>query len=167
MRGRDTIMKHTAKLLLVPGLFLFSACQKDEIDQTPDAPVEICGIDGMRMKADVDGAAICFSNTLVANMADGQLTIGGVNPISGSLALQLDQTSVGSHAATGDMNHVFFTVGTVAYQSTNEAPGSITITSHDESANRIKGSLTAQLASPDGSPAKNVSGSFEVLYLEQ
>ena len=161
-------MKHNAALFFAPALVLcFSACVKDEIDQTPDPPVEICGIDGMRMKADVDGAAICFSSTLVANLADGQLTIGGINPTSGSLALQLDETSVGTHSATGDMNQVFFTMGTVAYQSTNEAPGVISVNSHDQGANRIKGSFTVQLASPDGSPAKNVSGTFEVLYLEQ
>ncbi len=161
-------MKHNASLFFALTLLLcLTACEKDEIDQTPDAPVEICGIDGMRMKADVDDAAICFSATLVANLADGQLTIGGINPTSGSLALQLDETSVGTHVATGDMNQVFFTIGTVAYQSTNEAPGTINITSHDQSANRIKGLFTAQLASPDGSPAKSVSGTFEVLYLEQ
>ena len=58
-------------------------------------------------------------------------------------------------------------VGGVAYESTNDAPGSITVSSHNEGGNHIKGSITAQLASADGSPAKSVSGTFDVTYLEQ
>ncbi len=161
-------MKHLVPVLLAPALLLATvSCVKDDNDATPDPPIAICGIDGMRMSADVDGADICFSTSLVANLADEQLAIGGIHPSAGALAVQLDETTVGTHGATGDMNHVFLTVGGIAYQSTNENPGSITITSHNTGGNRIKGSFTGHLFPPDGSPARSVAASFEVIYLEQ
>jgi len=140
---------------------------KDDDPSTPDLPIDICGIDGMRLQADVDGSVTCFSTSLVGNLADGQLMLGGMNVTVGSLAIQLDELSVGTHAATQDANHLLLIVGGVAYESTNDAPGSITISAHHEGSNHIKGAFTAQLASPDGSPAKSVSGTFDVTYLEQ
>lgn len=161
-------MKNIAHLILVPAMLVgFASCQKDENDLTPDLPIDICGIDGMRMKADVDGSGTCFSASLLGNLADGQLAIGGVNTTGGSLALLLDDMSPGTHAATDSTNHILLLVGGVAYQSTNASPGAINISSHDQGSNHIKGSFAGQLASADGSPAKSISGTFDVTYLEQ
>lgn len=160
-------MKTSLPFLLTALLISNSACVKDDNDSTPDLPIELCGIDGMRLEAHVDGSGTCFSTSLIGNLADGQLMIGGMHATAGSLALQLDELTIGTYAATQDANHVLLIIGGVAFESSNAAPGSITITSHDESGNRIKGSFTAQLASPDGSPAKSVSGTFDLTYLEQ
>ncbi len=160
-------MKTPALCLLLVALVTTSSCVKDDDKVTPDLPIDICGIDGMRLQADVDGAETCFSTSLIGNLADGQLMFGGMNVTTGSLAIQLDELTVGTHASTQDTNHLLLIVGGVAYESTNDAPGSITVSSHNEGGNHIKGSITAQLASADGSPAKSVSGTFDVTYLEQ
>ena len=161
-------MKNPA--FLFPALALLagaSSCQKDNDDLTPDSPVEICGIDGMRLQAELDGSETCFSSSLIANLADGQLSIGGVNPASGTVALLLDDMTVGTHAATDSVNHLMLIIGGVAYQTRDDLPGQITISSHDQDGNHIKGAFSAQLTSANGSPAKSLVGTFDVSYLEQ
>jgi hypothetical protein len=153
--------------LALPLLVAVSSCQKDHDEAGPDSPVEICGIDGMRLEADLDGSETCFSSSLIANLADGQLSIGGVNPASGTVALLLDDMTVGTHAATDSVNHVLLIISGVAYQTRDDLPGEITISSHDLGSNHIKGSFSAQLTSADGSPAKSLAGTFDVTYLEQ
>lgn len=160
-------MKNLAYLLAAPMLLCVSACQKDKIDATADLPIDICGIDGMRLQADLDGSETCFSTSLIGSLADGQIMIGGMHPATGSLALQLDQLAVGTHVAMGTVNPLLLVLGGVAYESSDQTPGLITITSHDQSGNHIKGSFSAQLSSPEGSPAKSVSGTFDVTYIEQ
>ena len=160
-------MKKFPLLPVAALLVVLASCQKDNDSATPDLPIEVCGIDGMRLQADLDGSETCFSASLIGNLADGQLTIGGVNPTSGSLALQLDDLTVGTYAATDSTNHIFLVAGGVAFQSTDGTPGSITISSHNQSGNHIKGSFSAQLAPANGSPAKSVSGTFDMTYLEQ
>lgn len=163
----STEMKTSLPLLLAVLLFNNSACVKDDNDSTPDLPIAVCGIDGMRLEAHVDDSETCFSTSLIGNLADGQLMIGGMHATAGSLALQLDELTVGTHTATQDANHLLLIVGGVTFESSNATPGSITISSHNEGGNHIKGSFTAQLTSPDGSPAKSVSGTFDLTYLEQ
>ena len=161
-------MKNPA--FLFPALALLagaSSCQKDNDDLTPDNPVLICGIYGMRCEADLDGSQTCFSSSLIANLADGQISIGGVHPTSGTVALLLDDMTLGTHAATDSVNHILLIVGGVAYQTRDDQPGQITISSHDQGGNHIKGSFSAQLTSADGSPAKSLAGTFDVCYLEQ
>lgn len=161
-------MKNIHYLLPAVALLLsVSSCQKDNNDLTPKIPVEFCGIDGMRLQADLDGSETCFSSSLIANLADGQIAIGGVNPASGSVALLLDDVAVGTHAAADSVNKVLLVIGGVAYQTTDDQPGQITISSHDQGGNHIKGSFSAQLTSADGSPAKSLAGTFDVTYLEQ
>lgn len=158
-------MKNPIHLIGLTALFIgISACQKDKEEQIAD--LDICGIDGMRLQADIDGAGTCFSSSLFASEAEGELSIGGVNPTTGSVALLLNDLGVGTHAATDTANTIVLIANGVAYQCADGVPGTITITSHDEGGNHIKGSFSAQVAAADGSPARTVSGAFDVSYLE-
>ncbi len=160
-------MKHTALLFLIPAILLQVACVKDDNEATPELPIAICGIDGMRLEAHVDGSEACFSTSLIGNLADGQIMLGGSHPTTGTLAIQLDNLATGTHAASGNANHILLVLGGMAYESSDEVPGYITISSHDQGGNRIKGSFSAQLISPEGGPTKTASGTFDVTYIEQ
>lgn len=160
-------MKRSRLCFFISVILMGTACVKDENDATPDLPIAICGIDGMRMEVQVDGSETCFSTSLIGNLADGQLMIGGMHPTTGSMALQLDELTVGTHSATGQMNHLLLIVGGATYESTDDAPGSIVISAHDIGGNRIKGSFSASLVSPEGSPSKTVAGTFDLTYIEQ
>lgn len=154
--------------LLIIALTLLASCKKEEDDPTPTPipqPVA-CGIAGARLQAGFLGEAFCPGVSLFADNAAGVITINGVSLSGSTLTLELDSLAPGNYAITQDANHILFTTITGAFESSNTAPASLTIVSHDLAANRIQGSFTGPLMDPLTGATPTVSGSFDMTYLE-
>lgn len=156
----------SASLLLLAILMLI-ACKKDEDDEVIPTPVPtVCGIDGMRLQGTIGSESFCANASLFADLAI-LLTSNGISQTGTSLTLELDSLSVGAHAATLDVNHVLYTdqLG-LPWNTADAFPASVNISSHDTTANRIKGSISGNLYSPTGGENRSISASFDLTYLE-
>lgn len=95
------------------------------------------------------------------------MTINGISQQGATLTLELDSVSVGTHAISEITNSILFTTQlAMAYQSTDATPGTLTITSHDTAAKRIRGSFSATLSNQIGLPSAAIAGNFDLYYVE-
>lgn len=126
-----------------------------------------CGVDGFRLQATFDGSGFCPDASLFASEGAAVLTISGLDQQGRSLTLELDSLNVGTYAMSEDTNHLLHTTQfAVAYRTNNSTPGTLTITSHDVAARRIRGTFSASLSSELSPTPKSISGNFDVVYVE-
>ena len=75
------------------------------------------------------------------------MTINGLNGNGSSLTLKLDSVMPGTYQITEDVNHMIYLNGD-GWESTNDNPGTLVITSNNTSTNQIKGTFTVTLQEP-------------------
>lgn len=125
-------------------------------------------MDGFRLQATFDGNGFCPIASLFALEGAGAITISGIDQQGKTLTLELDSLNVGTHAMNEATNTLLYTTQlAVAYLTNDATPGTLTITSHDMAARRIKGSFSASLTSELSPTPKSISGSFDVVYVDQ
>ncbi|MBX2979651.1 MAG: hypothetical protein KF905_10175 [Flavobacteriales bacterium] len=152
--------------LLIPALLLVACSKDDDAPLAPQPAPAVCGIDGARLEATFDGGAFCANASLFASQAVS-MTINGISQQGATLTLELDSVSVGTHAISEITNSILFTTQlAMAYQSTDATPGTLTITSHDTAAKRIRGSFSATLSNQIGLPSAAIAGNFDLYYVE-
>ncbi len=119
---------------------ILSSCKKDE-DEDPaptPTPTPTCGISGMRLQGTIGSTAFCADASLFADRAI-VLTSNGIAQDGASLTLELDSLNVGTYTTLTDVNHVLYTDGLAQpWRSSDAYPGTLTITSHNTSSNRIQ-----------------------------
>jgi hypothetical protein len=155
-------------MLCAFGMFALTtlpAC-KDEEEEVPDTPL-ICGLPNGTIKWKENGVEKCANANIVADNAI-ILTIYGLSAQGPSITFELDSVSVGTHELTADYNYMLYTDGlALAWEATNEQPGSITITSHNESTNRIEGTFQINVVNPLNGVTKQITdGQLSVTYTE-
>ncbi len=95
------------------------------------------------------------------------MTISGMTQQGATLTLEIEDVFVGTHPLNDTQNTLLFTTNmAIAYNSTDGDPGTLTITTYDTVARRIKGSFSASLTNPLGGPSKPITGSFDMFYVD-
>jgi|CXWJ01.1.fsa_nt_gi hypothetical protein len=136
----------------------FASCKKDKKDE--------CDLDGYQLKATVNGSDWCANQTLFADNAI-LLTINGIRDDGSTLTLEFDSTEVGTFVIKGDTNHILYTDAlALGYESTNDNPGTLTVTQNDKSNNKFKANFNVTLRNPVTAASVALNGSVEVLYTE-
>lgn len=159
-------MIRTTTLLTLSALVFVTACKKDEDEPAPTPTPASCGVAGARLQATFDGTSFCANTSLFADQAIG-LTVNGIASNGATLTLELDSLAAGTHPIKSGTNTVLFTTTmALAYTAVDADPGTLTITSHDTATNHIQGSFEAPLYSGLGGAPKNISGSFDLFYIE-
>jgi hypothetical protein len=154
-------------LYLAACLVLMSSCKKEDDPAPTPPPAVVCGMDGARLQATFDGASWCANLTLFADGVPGTITISGMTQMGSTLTLELEDTDVGTHPVSEDSNTILFTTSMAAgYLSSNNDPGTVTITSHNTATRRIQGSFSANLYEELGGTSKPITGQFDVQYVE-
>jgi hypothetical protein len=161
---------HMHKLLpLLAFLFttsvLFTSC-KDEEEEVIETPL-VCSLPNGTLTWTTDGAERCANTTLFGDYGIF-LTVNGISSQGQTLTLELDSLSVGTHELSADANFMLYTDGlAVAWEVTNEQPGTITITSHNETTNRLEATFQATLVNPLSGATKTLSnGQLKITYTE-
>ena len=161
-------MRITTPLLFLASLVFISSCKKDE-DEDPaptPTPTATCGIAGMRLQGTIASTTFCADASLFADLAI-LLTSNGIAQDGATLTLELDSLSVGTYTTLTDVNHVLYTDGLgLPWSTTDAAPGTLTITSHNTATNRIQGSVSGELYAPTGGQHRTISASFDLTYTE-
>ncbi len=153
------------KLPLLATALLFTACQPDELADVI-APGASCGSSGARIEATVDGNAWC-ANASVIGVSDGSsVTITGINALGGTLVMQIDSLGLGPQPITEAGNAMLFSNLSQPYTPLNSDPGQLIIATLDTAGHRVTGNFEVVLHA-DGGGSKQVSGAFDVHYLQQ
>jgi hypothetical protein len=71
----------------------------------------------------------------------------------------------GTYQITEDVNHMIYLNGD-GWESTNDNPGTLVITSNNTSTNQIKGTFTVTLRSPLSGNLSVTEGKFDLFYTE-
>lgn len=152
--------------LLAYCALLFHACGKDDAPAPSLESPANCGVSGFRLQATIGPDDFCANASHFADRAV-VLTVNGIQTNGATLTLELDSTSVGTHAAGESINHVLYTdrLG-LAWRSNDSDPANVAITGHDTGSNRIKGTVSGRLHAPVGGATRTISAAFELAYTE-
>jgi hypothetical protein len=144
---------------------VFTACTDDEVEDI-ETPI-VCSLPNGTLKWTTDGTERCANASLFGDYGIF-LTVNGISSQGQTLTLELDSLSVGTHELSADANFMLYTDGlAVAWEVTNEQPGTITITSHNESTNRLEATFQATLVNPVSGATKTLSnGQLSIKYTE-
>jgi hypothetical protein len=151
-------------------LLLVTACTKEDdpplVPGTGGATAD-CGTPGSRLQATIDGSAYCPDVNLFAALGAGAITMSGLSSMGSTLTLEIDSLGVGSYSMSETANTLLHTTTLgLGYMSSDSDPATLTITEHDTTLRRIKGSFAGTLYSAIGAAPKNITGSFDMLYTE-
>lgn len=143
----------------------FTAC-KDEEEVEVETPL-VCGLPNGTLRWTSDGTESCANATLFGDYGIF-LTVNGISSQGQTLTFELDSLSVGTHELSPDANFMLYTDNlAVAWEVTNEQPGTITITSHNESTNRLEATFQATVVNPVSGASKTLSnGQLSITYTE-
>ena len=154
-------------LSLALGVFVFVSCKdRKEEDVVVDPPV-VCSLPNGTIKWKDNGVEYCANGVILADQGI-ILTVYGLSGLGQSMTLEMDSVSVGTHALTADYNYLLYTDAlAIAYEATNEQPGTMTITGHNETTNRIEGTFQINAVNPLNGVSKQITdGQFSVTYTE-
>ena len=151
--------------LLLSALTIIS-CKKDDEEDPAPAPVNTCGITGMRLQGTIGSESFCANASLFADLAI-VLTSNGISQNGATLTMELDSVDTGSYAMGADANCLLFTDQLGLAWNTIDGSGTmVVISSHDTGANRIQGTVTGDLTSPIGGGTRTISASFDLTYTD-
>jgi hypothetical protein len=152
-------------LFLLMGSTLFLSSCKDE-EEDIETPI-VCGLPNGTLKWTSDGAERCANASLFGDYGIF-LTVNGITSQGQTLTLELDSLSVGTHEISADANYMLYTDNlAVVWEATNEQPGTITITSHNEQTNRLEATFNVNLVNPINGATKSLSsGQLKITYTE-
>lgn len=151
-------MKKLFCLISLSTLLVISSCKKNDDTATP--------VISYFLQATIDGQTWKANTSLFADKAI-VMTINGINQQGSSLTLELDDFTPGTYQIKNSRNHIIYTSQLAdAFESTDGNPGTLVITSNDESKNLLKGTFTFTGQSPLSGNKTISNGSFEVFYTE-
>jgi hypothetical protein len=162
-------MKSNGMLLsiwtLVLTSLLFVAC-KDEEEDDIETPI-VCGLPNGSLKWTIDGTERCANASLFGDYGMF-LTVNGITTQGQTLTMELDSLSVGTHELSADENYMLYTDNfAVVWEATNEQPGTITITGHNETTNQLNATFQINLVNPLNGQIKSISnGQLNIKYTE-
>ena len=161
-------MKMKIKLiiaLLLPTIFLNSCGDKDD-DPNTGPVTDGCTMPNGYLKWTVDGGQLCSNATLFADYAI-VMTVNGISQSGVTMTLELDSVTPGTYQMKEDINSVLFTdqLG-MAWQSTNDNPGTLQIISNDTSTNLIRANFNLTVRNPFGISKNITGGQLRIFYTE-
>ncbi|MFM7234837.1 MAG: DUF6252 family protein [Flavobacteriales bacterium] len=144
---------------------LLGSC-KDEEEPEVESPI-VCSLPNGTLRWTIDGVERCANASLFGDYGMF-LTVNGIAIEGQTLTLELDSLSVGTHELSYDSNFMLYTDGlAVAWEATNEQPGTINITSHNEATNRLEATFQINLVNPINSAVKTITnGQLIINYTE-
>ena len=141
------------------------SCKDDEEEQV-DSPI-ICGLPNGTLRWTADGAEICANASLFGDLGMF-MTVNGISIEGQTITLELDSLTVGTHELSADVNYLLYTDGlAVVWEATNAQPGTITITSHNETTNRLEATFQINVVNPMSGASKSITnGQLSLTYTE-
>ena len=163
MRHRSIYLP-TLALCTLGAIALLTSCKKDE--EETETPI-ICGLPNGTLKWKENGVEKCANATLFADYTI-DMTVNGLSAQGPTMTLELDSLNVGTYPLTADYNYMLYTDAlALGWESTNEQPGSITITSHNENTNRLEATFHITLVSALNGATKQITdGQLSITYTE-
>jgi hypothetical protein len=150
--------------LVLTSLF-FVSCNDEQVDDI-DNPIG-CSLPSGSLKWTIDGTERCANASLFGDYGI-YLTVNGITSQGQTLTLELDSLSVGTHELSADENYMLYTDNfALVWEATNEQPGTITITSHNETTNQLNATFQINLVNPLNGQTKSISnGQLNIKYTE-
>ena len=145
---------------------LFTACGDDDDDNNTNPVTDGCTLPTGYLKWTVDGGQLCSNASLFGDYAI-VMTINGISQSGVTMTMELDSVSPGTYQMTENINHLLFTdqLG-MAWESTNDNPGTLVITSNNTSTNLIQGTFNITVRNPLGVSKNITNGNFKISYTE-
>ena len=145
--------------------FLLVSCA-DEEEEVIETPI-VCSLPNGMLKWTVDGSERCANASLFGDYGIF-LTVNGVSAQGQTLTLELDSLSVGTYELSADENYMLYTDNVaMVWEATNEQPGTITITGHNETTNQLNATFQINLVNPLNGQIKAITnGQLNIKYTE-
>ncbi|MBL0102650.1 MAG: hypothetical protein IPP51_02070 [Bacteroidetes bacterium] len=150
--------------ILFAMILISAGCKKDEPVTSEPTPVGCSSVLPNKLSCKVAGQEWCANTTCFGDLAI-IMTINGVNSSTSSLTLELEDFTPGTYQIREDRNHILYTSGN-AWESTNDNPGTLIITSNDTSTNHLTGTFTVTLRSPLTGNLSITNGVINLFYTE-
>ncbi len=153
--------------LLLPALLIagmgISSCKKSE----SSSKTNDCSLPNGYLRCNDGTDDFCADASLFADNAI-VLTINGMTSQGATLTIELDSINAGTYPVNENTNHFLYTdkLG-MGYESTDDNPGTVTITSNNRSTNKITGSFIVPVREHLLGTSKTLhSGTFSLNYTE-
>lgn len=159
-------MKKVQMAALAIVFSVLAACSgdKDEINSNPI--IDNCSLPTGSLKWAISGVSRCADQTLFGDYGI-LMTINGIAGNGESLTLQLDSVRPGTYSIKADVNSILYTDNlAMAWQSTDDNPGTLTISLNDTNTNRFEATFSATLRNPLGASKTLNGGNIKVYYTE-
>jgi hypothetical protein len=145
--------------------FLLVSCA-DEEEEVIETPL-VCSLPNGMLKWTADGTERCANASLFGDYGIF-LTVNGVSTQGQTLTLELDSLSVGTYELSADENYMLYTDNfAMVWEATNEQPGTITITGHNETTNQLNATFQINLVNPLNGQIKAITnGQLNIKYTE-
>lgn len=157
-------MKNYSRLIWFLFLFTALSCKKKQDEPVYGDNMGCRSILPSKISFTLNNSTWCADASCFADLAIG-LTANGINSNASSITLELDSLRPGTYVINNETNHILYTNGN-AYESTNAQPGTLVITSNDETHNVLKGTFSVTLVSPILGSISINNGTFDLLYTE-
>lgn len=157
-------MKKYSRLAWVIVLFAVLSCKKKQDEPVYGDNMECNSVLPSKISFTLSSRSWCADASCFADLAI-HLTANGINSNASSITLELDSLRPGTYVINNETNHILYTNGN-AYESTNANPGTLVITSNDETRNVLKGTFSVTLVSPILGNISINNGTFDLLYTE-
>jgi hypothetical protein len=150
-------------LIFFSSLFVSCADDEEEIIETPI----VCSLPNGMLKWTADGTERCANASLFGDYGIF-LTVNGISMQGQTLTIELDSLSVGTYELSADENYMLYTDNlALVWEATNEQPGTITITGHNETTNQLNATFQINLVNPMSGQIKSITnGQLNIKYTE-
>ncbi len=141
---------------LILGLWLFTACQKDDNSGLPS-------IGSGSLSCLINGQTWGANQELTASKGT-TLTVNAKNVNGSGLSLILTDLDTGTFSITADRNKAIYTESASSFLSANSSPGVLRISNHDTTKGRIQGTFNFTGRNAVGATRNLTQGTFDLLY---
>lgn len=141
------------------------ACNDDKDENDNPAP-DACTLPTGSLRWTIGGTQRCADQTLFGDYGI-VMTINGIAGNGETMTIELDSVTPGTYEMKADVNSVLYTDNlAMAYQTTDDNPGTLIITKNDTSNNRLEATFTGSLRNPLGVSKTITSGNLKVNYTQ-
>lgn len=155
-------MKKIILLSLITSFAFINSCKKDDNSSSTNN----CTLPTGYLRCTAGSTDFCADQSLFADYAI-VMTINGIAGNGSTLTLELDNVQPGTYQMKELTNHILYTspLGE-GFETTDDNPGTLIITSNNTSTNTIEGSYSATVRSPISGNLNITKGTFKVFYTE-
>ncbi|MBL7924945.1 MAG: hypothetical protein JNL88_12160 [Bacteroidia bacterium] len=146
--------------------FLFLSCGDEDGNPLNGSGSDACSLPNGSLKWTTDGGLKCASASLFADQAM-VMTVNGISQTGLSMTLELDSMQPGTYEMKAGVNSLLFTdqLG-MAWQSTDDNPGTLVVSSNNASTNLFEASFNCTARNPLGMSKSISGGTLRVFYTE-